>query len=983
MNMRSHIIGNWAKRFFLAGFLLGSLVGLSSITIAQTGEPSREPILRIETGMHIAAINQISLDAANRYLVTASDDKTARVWELKTGRLVRILRPPSDTSNEGQLYAIAISPDGNRIAVGTATKGRENKTETIYIFDRLSGKLLNRLTDARANVNYLVYSPDSRYLAATLESGTLLIYDAGSNYRLSTRHSDCDKDSFTADFSPNGYLVTSCDDGVLRLYKRSINREYRLTYQHPTSGGARPYMAKFSPDGERIAVGYIDTINVNVLSGNNLERLYEPDTTGVINDLRLVTWSSDGQTLYAAGNYWKRINNRAELIVRLWTKGGNGTYRDLDRPNAGTTINLIGLKAPKSGVVYSNSGEIASLDDLRTVHFITKLSTNAYSPFQQDFLLSPNGETTAFKFGNETYAEKSLIHFCVAKRTISIGNGTNANDLTPPRWKGQNLNVSRLGTTELIFNEGVTLKLEDTIQNITFTLDGSGVFVSTNGYVRLFDRNGKLRWKVLAPAYPNNCNPSTDGRFAVVAFADGTIRWYRMTDGKELLAFFPHADRKRWVLWTPSGYYDASPGAEELIGWHVNNGKDQAADFFPVGQFRSTYYRPDVISKVLETGDEGRALQVANEERGRKTQLTTVVQMLPPVVEIASPADNSEVSASEVTIRYSLRTPSGEAVTNVRALVDGRPVTGNRQLTREDASASGAHELKISVPERDSEVSIIAENKFAASVPATIRLRWRGSAPTTEAFIIQPKLYVLAIGVSQYQNPSYSLKFAAKDAQDFAAATTIQKGLLYRDVVVKVLTNEHATKDEILDGLDWIRKETTSKDVAMVFFAGHGLNDQNGIYYFLPYNTDLEKLLRTGVPFTDIKNTVQSLAGKTLFFIDTCHSGNVLGGRRGLADDLNGIINELSSAESGAVVFAASTGNQYSLEDVKWNNGAFTKALVEGITGRADYTGKGRITINMLDLYISERVKELTGGKQTPTTAKPNTVPDFPIAVKR
>ena len=137
------------------------------------------------------------------------------------------------------------------------------------------------------------------------------------------------------------------------------------------------------------------------------------------------------------------------------------------------------------------------------------------------------------------------------------------------------------------------------------------------------------------------------------------------------------------------------------------------------------------------------------------------------------------------------------------------------------------------------------------------------------------------------------------------------------------------------------------------------------------------------MPFTDIKTTVQSLAGKTLFFIDTCHSGNVLGGRRGLAEDINGIINELASAESGAVVFAASTGNQYSLEDAKWNNGAFTKALVEGINGRADYIGRGRITINMLDLYLSERVKELTGGKQTPTTAKPNTIQDFPIAVKR
>jgi uncharacterized caspase-like protein len=185
-----------------------------------------------------------------------------------------------------------------------------------------------------------------------------------------------------------------------------------------------------------------------------------------------------------------------------------------------------------------------------------------------------------------------------------------------------------------------------------------------------------------------------------------------------------------------------------------------------------------------------------------------------------------------------------------------------------------------------------------------------------------------------------------------------------------------------LDGLDWIRKETTSKDVAMVFLAGHGVNDQNGVYYFLPFNTDLEKLLRTGVPFSDIKKSVASIAGKALFFVDTCHSGNVMGTRRGTLD-ITGVVNELASAENGAVVFAASTGKQFSLENSDWGNGAFTKAVVEGINGKADYTGAGKITINMLDLYISERVKELTKGQQTPTTTKPQTVPDFPVALKR
>ena len=63
--------------------------------------------------------------------------------------------------------------------------------------------------------------------------------------------------------------------------------------------------------------------------------------------------------------------------------------------------------------------------------------------------------------------------------------------------------------------------------------------------------------------------------------------------------------------------------------------------------------------------------------------------------------------------------------------------------------------------------------------------------------------------------------------------------------------------------------------------------------------------------------------------------------------------------------------------------GAFTKGLIEGLIGKADYKGTGRITVNMPDLYVSERVKELTEGQQTPTMVKPPNVPDFPVAVLR
>jgi hypothetical protein len=284
----------------------------------------------------------------------------------------------------------------------------------------------------------------------------------------------------------------------------------------------------------------------------------------------------------------------------------------------------------------------------------------------------------------------------------------------------------------------------------------------------------------------------------------------------------------------------------------------------------------------------------------------------------------------------------------------------------------------VTIPERDCEISVIAENRNGASEPATIRLHWLGK----EQFVIQPKLYILAIGISAYPDP-FALHKAARDASDFVNTMERQKGRLYRDVEVRLLTDGVATRDGILDGLEWIEHSTTQHDVAMVFLSGHGDDDAHGTYYFMPVDFDAERLKRTALEFSQIKETVQNLAGKVLVFVDTCHAGNLMGARtRGGMADINAVVNELASAENGAVVFAASTGKQVAQERDEWGNGAFTKALVEGLNGSADYGHTGKITVNMLDLYISERVKELTHGQQTPSTTKPRTIADFPVAVR-
>jgi len=975
-------VGTIARR--LANLALLVLPSAFSCWPASATEPSTEPILRIDPGEHVSAIRRIATDAAGHWLVTASDDKTARVWNLGNGHLVSTLRPPLGLGHQGKLFAVALSPDGQTVAVGGSLQfgNGEMDSNQIYLFDRSSGRILRRIGGLPSVVAHIAFSADGRYLGVSMGgTGGVQVLSAADG-RLIAATRDHGGQSYSIDFSRDGRLVTTCTDGFLRLY-RFEGEQLKSLATHAAPGGKEPVGARFSPDGHHIAVGFGDTPAVNIVDGYDLRFLYAPETNGLNNGSYAIAWSRDGAWLHAAG----RFNRNNEHFIRRWPVHGHRTGTAQDWPVARNTIldlaatpegRLIFAGANAQWGVVDASGRRSAVSD---VPVVADFRGNL-----RGFTVSPDGSRVRFSYESE--GKTPAVFYTLARRVLS----GDTSGLIEPLFSAPGINVTDWSHSRAPKLNGVPIKLEalEMSRSLAHVPSGDGFVLGADWTLRSYTRDGTLRWLRFSPEVVWAVNISRDGRWVVAAYGDGTIRWHRSTDGSEQLAFYPHPDRKRWVLWTPSGYYDAAPGAEDLIGWHLNRGKDQSADFFPASRFRAQFYRPDILARVLEVADEKDAVEKANAEAGRRPQAAAIAQALPPVVEILSPNEGTKVDMPSVTLRYSTRSPADAPVTGLRARVNGLAVNlpEMRTLAVKPSEVGAARELTIRIPARDSEIQLFAENSNGVSVPAVLRVTWAGAASnpaSRDEAQYKPKLYVLAVGVSKYANADFNLGLAAKDARDFAAVFQQQKGKLYADVQVRLLTDAKATKDDVLDGLEWLKREVTARDVGMVFLAGHGMNDNTGSYYFLPHNADPGKLLRTGVAQNDIKVTLNSLAGKAIFFVDTCHSGNALGTAktRSINSQIDAFVNELASAENGVVVFTAATGKQFSQEDPAWGNGAFTKAVVEGLSGKADFQGTGKITHKGLDYYVTERVKTLTKGTQSPVSIAPQGVTDFPIVVLR
>lgn len=334
----------------------------------------------------------------------------------------------------------------------------------------------------------------------------------------------------------------------------------------------------------------------------------------------------------------------------------------------------------------------------------------------------------------------------------------------------------------------------------------------------------------------------------------------------------------------------------------------------------------------------------------------------------AQPGQNGTIQ-----VELDVVSPSQEQIDLVPRL-DGQPIAGVSTAKTAGQADGGMRGLtlpkryRMTIPklEKPGTLAIVARSGDVESEPVEARLNTAGLEH-------RPMLYLLAVGVGRYQLADIpALRYPPKDARELADTFLRQRPKLYRSVSPMVLVEAEATRARLIEGLAWLKKNVSREDTAVVFLAGHGTNDTDGSYYYLPYDAQADK--NTMLAGATLQQAMREIAGRVVLMLDTCHSGNVLG-----KDSLNRFINDLTT-ENRIVVFAASTGDQAARESPAWQNGAFTKAVIEGLRGIADYAEDGQITVSELETWASVRVRQLTSDVQTPTLAKPNATPDYVLA---
>ncbi len=953
-----------------------------------------------------------------RLLAATMADGSLHLLELASGKAILSL--------EGEkAYGLAFSPDGRVLASAGPKKLRLREART----GRLLGEHATRLGRGEGPFFIGCRPAGSPGWESVEAEGFSWTVEDGQRAQLAE--------------SRDGSLQARFGGPGIRLYRSAETEPFR---ELELGAGFRGKALALSPDGSRVLTADDEDAIRSWDLGSLAELPFGSAGPGPVDDLQV---SPDGRWLFV---HYQAYGPDAESLSAVWDlRAGRLQRRIVSRERLAGSWGFLPDGARYISVEGGGlGGQSLSLRDIATGKSIREFRYRHPKGYGRDWLVD-----WAFLPGGKrfiTVSDVSVVLWDVdSDKPIEVLTGK----IPPPLYEGGAIAVSSKGDRIALRGEDGFYAVYSTgdwkkvarIENEdrrssglafvdgdrklrveTFLSDGSPIVwvydIATGKYVKGGAESfpDPLRASASALIAAGGFGPRLLGRafFAerpgagllYVGSRDGLARIIdpsrKAWCGLYLGASFGKAKAPAaWIAFDGKGYWDGSAEGAGLVamsdGWRS----------FGLEQFAARNNRPDLVLAQLGCPDPEAIGHYRQAYQKRLTRLglsdaAVSAASEPPSARVAS---HAESGASSSLVAELAPAASGRPIVGYRIYANGAPLGSGAWQALPASGGRIEAELPL-VPGQN----LIEVSCLDAAGAESARAGYRALGPAKAL----RRLFFVGFGVSRYADRRLDLRYAAKDAEDLAAAFAATAGRGGFSEVLAKTWLDAAVRPEALAETAAFLGASRPEDTAVLFIAGHGVHDRGpgSEYYYLSHNANPADLAGTAMRFESIEGLLSGIpARQKLLLMDTCESGEAdeaelpaaaagqggsrmasrgaailadgsffgdAAGGRGLAvasarprpwlRERDRYIDVDLRRRTGAVVLSSCRGSELSYESAEAENGFFTEALLAGLGGAADEDRNGETSVDELRAYAAREVARLSGGLQNPVVDRDNAI---------
>jgi len=920
---------------------------------------------------HSNGVEVVAFSPDGQLLASGSGDMTVKLWNVETGRELGTL-----TGHSNGVTAIAFSPDGQLLASGSLDT-------TVKLWNVETGREVRSLAGHSNLIWSIAFAPDGKLLASGSRDSTIKLWDPKTGKDLRTLAGDPDDAVFGVAFSPDGKRLAAAKlIPTIHLWDVATGKELRALIGHSSPH----FSTTLSADGKLIASwGEDNKIHLwNMEAGKEFVIL-----SGHSNLVRSVAFSPDGKLL-ASGGFDKTI--------KLWDVQAGKELRTMKGHAAEVYVVVF---SPDGKLIASGSGDTTiKLWNVETGRELEPLTTN-FSEDVRSVVFSPNWKQIA-AIGRSD----STIYLWDSKRgrkPVALTGHSREVRAIAFSPDGKLLASGGVDKTIKLWNVETgrdfrTFKHSGYVFSVAFSPDGKQLAAgSADSIIKLWEVGTGKELKTLAghSASVYSVEFSLNKKWIISSSLDTIIKIWDAATGKQLANMIA-IDNNDWLVTTPDGFFDGTSAAWKQIFWRFNN---NTLDYGAVELYFTDFFYPNLLQDVLAD----------KSPRPQAGQELEKIDRRQPKVEITSVnAQTKSRSDSHLVSQFLTDKRMTRVIIEVADNV-------NRKKQPDHQQTSGAQDLrlfrngylmkvwrgdvfnlsgkdncqqiapsKVNEPRRvrcQAEVSVTTgDNSFTAYAFNASNIKSNDDAVMVKGADSLKRtgtLYVLAIGIGQYENPRYNLNYTVADAQSFGEEIKRHQEQVrqYARVDVFTLLNEQAKKAKIMAVLKKLADTMQPEDGMIVYFSGHGTAEGNR-FYLIPHDLgyqgrrdnlnalSLRTILAHSISDRELEEAFEKIdAGQLLLVIDACNSGQALDAEEKRRGPMNSKGLAQLAYEKGMYVLTASQSIELAFESEILKHSYMTYALVEeGLKSRireTDANSDGQVWLREWFDYTVQRVPRM------------------------